>query len=65
MSTTLFGRFFGVFPSWKEFRKIGESLQSWKEFPAKPDDGRILGRAELEGIWKKVRKKLEGIYKNW
>jgi hypothetical protein len=35
-----------VFPSQKEFRKVGESLLSWNEFPAKSDDG----PEELEAI---------------
>jgi myosin-crossreactive antigen len=35
-----------VFPSSKEFRKVGESLLSCKEFPSKSDDG----PEELEAI---------------
>jgi hypothetical protein len=35
-----------VFPRKKEFRKVGESLLSGKEFPAKSDDG----PEELEAI---------------
>jgi hypothetical protein len=38
--------FYCVFPSKKEFRKVGELLLSWKEFPAKSDDG----PEELEAI---------------
>jgi hypothetical protein len=47
--------FFLCFLYLTEFRQINESLQCWKEFPAWSNDV----QAELEGIQKEFRKKME------